>query len=358
MNILFFAGRVIYGGGEKVKNWLARKLIESGHKVIYASANPNDDFISKLKAVGLFNKVIIDKYPSQIKKSKPLLYMSAIKELYNRNQVDVLIYFGGSLIEQLVARSCGVKVILSERCEPASRPILGQILKQVQYRFADGYVFQTPEASMCYGKRANRLSIVIPNPIMDKLPEPLFDNTRKEIVTVGRLSHEKNQMMLIDAFAEFHKLYPDYKLIIYGSGPLEKNLRKSIDDYKISDAATIVKGKQNISELINGAELFVLPSNTEGMPNALIEAMSMGIQSISTNCPIYGPKMLINHGENGYLVPVRDTNALLDQMKYAVEHTEQANIIRNNAVKIRESLDEKKIARLWIEYIKKIVTTS
>ena len=355
MNILFFSERIIYGGGEKVRNWLAGKLKESGHNVIYASPNPNNKFYNDLEKVGLKGRVIVDKYPFHIKKSHPIKYKTEIKNLYQRNEVDLLIYFGGSLIEQVIARSCGVKVLLSERCEPASRPIAGQILKQIQYRFADGYVFQTPEAALCYGKRAKALSVVIPNPIIDKLPVPILTNLRKEIVTVGRLSKEKNQLMLIDAFAKFHNKYSEYKLIIYGSGPLEKDLNEAIIERHISECAQIIKGKHNISELINGAELFVLPSNTEGMPNALIEAMSVGIQCISTNCPIYGPKMLVEHGVNGYLTPIKNADALYDMMCHAIENKEQANLIRKNAVQIRERLDESKIAKRWIEYIEKLV---
>lgn len=355
MKILFFAGRIIYGGGEKVRNWLANQLIEAGHQVYYASPRIDEKFNEEMQRVGLAEKVTTIEFPFHIKKKQPIQYAKAIKALYVNNQIDLLIIFGGSLVEQLIARKNGVKILLSERCEPASRPILSQILKQIQYRVADGYVFQTPEAAACYGKRAVKISKVIPNPIIDKLGEPQFDNLRKEVVSVGRLSKEKNQKDLITAFSAFHKSHPEYILKLYGSGPLKDSLLNQIVELGLCNCVEIISGKTNISELIKGAELFVLNSNTEGMPNALIEAMSMGVLSISTDCPIYGPRMLVEHGVNAYLTPLRDPVKLAELMSLALEDSSMADSIRHEAVKIRERLEAGKIFTQWRTYIEGIV---
>ena len=351
MNILFFAGRIIYGGGEKVRNWLAKELAQKGHNVIYASPKIDN---KSLEQVGLYKVVNHIEYPFRIKKKHPFEYSKVIEKLYKDHQVDLLIIFGGSLVEQIIARRCGVKILLSERCEPASRPILSQILKQIQYKVADGYVFQTPEAAACYGKRASKIGAIIPNPIIDSLSNPQFDNLRKEVVSVGRLSPEKNHKGLISAFSIFHKSHPDYKLIIYGSGPLKDELIKLSVDKGISDFVEIICGKTNISELIKGAELFVLNSNTEGMPNALIEAMSMGILSISTDCPIYGPRMLVKHGVNAYLTPVGQTESLANLMNYAIDNKELGDRIRQNSVHIRERLNKDRIFSHWEKYIESL----
>lgn len=354
MNIFFFAGRIIYGGGEKVRNWLVKKLVQKGHHVIYASSKTDNTYKASLKKVGLDEVVTAVEYPFHIKKKRPIEYSKAIEKLYKDHQVDLLIIFGGSLVEQMIARKCGIKILLSERCEPASRPILSQILKQIQYKVADGYVFQTPEAAACYGKRASRIGTIIPNPIIDNLSDPQFDNLRKEVVSVGRLSPEKNHRGLIDAFSIFHKSHPDYKLKIYGSGPLKGELIKLTVNKGISEFVEIISGKTNITELIKGAELFVLNSNTEGMPNALIEAMSMGVLSISTDCPIYGPRMLVKHGVNAYLTPVGQVESLANMMNYAIDNKELGNEIRHNSIHIREELNEDNIFSRWEKYIERI----
>ena len=352
MNILFFSGKIIYGGGEKVRNWLANRLIGSGHIVYYATPTINDDYIKDLEKVSLLNKVKIIEYPFDKKNKSPFFYYRSITSLFKSNKIDLLIIFGGSLVEQVIAKRNGVKILLSERCDPASRPILSRILKQIQYRIADGYVFQTPEASLCYCKRAKKISTVIPNPIIDHLDEPQYKEYRNEIVTVGRLSPEKNQELLIDAFYLVHKKEPKYKLVIYGSGPLKEKLCSKIESLHLQDSVSIVSGKNNISELIVGSELFVLPSNTEGMPNALIEAMSVGLLCISADCPIYGPRMLVRNGENGFLFPIKDKTALYNTMLNAINlNSSEKEKIRKSATDIRETLQEDKIFDRWNEYI-------
>ena len=355
MNFLFFSGRIIYGGGEKVHAWLVKALFAAGHSITYMTPEGTSDIGDKLQLVGLRDMVSVVYYARQYKKKNILKYIKSLNDVFTKNKIDFFVIFGGSLIEQMVARKHGVKVVLSERCDPHSRSIPSQILKQIQYRNADGYVFQTPDAAKCYGKRASKLGAVIPNPIIDKLPDPQLDSLRKEIVSVGRLSDEKNQQLLIDAFESFHIVHPEYKLLIYGSGPLERKLQASIQAKCLTDKVEIIKGKRNIPELINGAALFVLSSNTEGMPNALIESMSMGLMSISTDCPIYGPRMLIEHGVNGYLVPINDIEALYEQMCYAIEHEDQARDIRNNALLIRDRLSSQVIAEKWIQYFERII---
>ena len=334
-----------------MRNWLSRELVKAGHHVVYASPKLDDDYYSAIDKSGLKDVVDVLEYPFHLKKRRPVRYWKAISNLFKEKKIDLLIIFGGSLVEQVIARLLGIKILLSERCDPASRPFLSRVLKQIQYRVADGYVFQTPEASHCYGRRAHKLSIVIPNPIIDILPEPQFDNLRKEIVTVGRLSPEKNQKVLIEAFELLHRSYPDYKLIIYGSGPLQDTLASQIDLLRLNDVVDIIGGRTNISELIKGAELFVLPSNTEGMPNALIEAMSMGLLCISTDCPIYGPRLLVEDGINAFLVPVGDVDALSERMIQAIKFREQFNQVRKKAIEIRSRLAPEKIANRWLAYI-------
>ena len=355
MRVLFFATRLIYGGGEKVRNWLASQLYENGHEVIYVTSRYDNSYINELKQVSLYGKVKVITYPYKLKKKNPIAFCKFVKNIYINNNVDLLIYFGGSLVEQLSAKYMGIKIIVSERCDPKSRDFMSRVLKRIQYTISDGYVFQTPEAAKYYGRRAQRLGVVIPNPIIDNLPDPILEDLRKEIVTVGRLSHEKNQTMLINAFSNFVKDNPNYKLIIYGKGQLESNIRSYIISKNLQDKVNLISDQYNIVNCIRGAELFVLPSNTEGMPNALIEAMSIGLLCISTDCPIYGPRMLIENGVNGFLTPVGDEEQLSELMKRLIKSSEDYNFVRQNALKIKSTLNPSVILKKWINYIDVIV---
>lgn len=355
MKYLLFADRLSYGGGEKVRNWLATQLAKAGDTVFYATSNLTEDYQMQLKTLGLDDYIHIVQYDFSLKKRKPLSYFSSICKLYTENKIDAIVYFGGSLIEQLAARKTGVKIFLSERFYNGFRSFPSRILKHIQYRIADGYVFQTPEAAKTYGKRAERIGTVIPNPIIDDLPDPIFDNIRKEIVTAGRLSHQKDHNTLIEAFSIFHKQHSEYSLIIYGSGELKEELEAKIANLNLTPYVSIISGKTNISELERGAELFVLSSIAEGMPNALIEAMSVGVQCISTDCPAYGSRLLVSNGVNGYLVPVGDINRMAEMMCYAIEHPNEADSIRKNALKIRETLNPDMIFNRWHEYFETIM---
>ena len=334
-------------------NWLADRLINNGDSVYFATPKRDNDYIEKLEKVGLLDRVSIVEYPFAIKYKNPLKYFKSWKRIYQENNIDLLLIFGGSLWEQWVAMRNNVKIVLSERWFPNARPFASRVLKQLQYWFADGYVFQTEEASRCYSLKARKRCVIIPNPIIDKLPLPL-PIERKEVVTVGRLSPEKNQQLVIKAFSRFVQTNPEHKLLIYGSGPLKESLISLIYELKLNESVNIIEGKRNISELINGADLFVLPSNVEGMPNALIEAMAMGITSVSTDCPAYGSRMLISDGENGYLTPLDDVEELAAVMNKAVSEPDRDRIKRNS-LKIRETLDTNIIANKWLAYFKKVV---
>ena len=354
MNILFFATKISYGGGEKVRNWLVKQLYNAGHSVYYVTGKDDETYHNELKKVGLDGMVNVIEHDRSIKYRHFLRYVNNLKRIYSENHIDLLIIFGGSLVEQLVARRCGLKIILSERFFNGFRPFPSRVLKHLQYRIADGYVFQTPEASKMYNRRATKIGTVIANPIIDQLPDPIFDNLRNEIVNTGRLCDQKDQATLIRAFSLFRKTHTDYRLIIYGSGEYKERLQTLIDELGLSDCAQIISGLTDISQRINGASMFVLSSKAEGMPNALIEAMSMGVLSISTDCPAYGSRMLIENNKNAVLVPIGDVERMAEEMTRLIDDAPLADMIRHNAVAIRERLNPKKTAKAWVEYINAI----
>ena len=355
MNILFLTTRIIYGGGEKVMNWLAKELSRQGHSLFYANPGIIDSYNQDAEKIGISQFVTIVEYNHAIKKKKPFTFIKTFRNIFQSNQINVLIIFGGSLVEQLIARSLGVKVVLAERCNPSFRPFLSRILKPIQFLYADGYVFQTEEQGLYYGKSIREKGTVILNPIIDELPDPIFNNTKKEIVTVGRLSKEKNQKAIIRVFGRIADRYPAYKLVIYGDGPLKEELNQLAVNLGVADKIVIVSGVNDIINHINGADVFILNSFNEGMPNTLIEAMSVGLVCISSDCPIYGPRCLIQNGVNGYLIPVDDEEKLETALVNVVSNMEDMDRIRKNAVGIRERLNAQIIFDQWNNYLTETV---
>ena len=107
--------------------------------------------------------------------------------------------------------------------------------------------------------------------------------SRHEIVNVGRLIEQKNQKLLIEAFGKALPRIPDYVLIIYGDGYLREKLGKQIQDSGLTGKVKLVGFVHDLENRIYDSALFVLSSDFEGMPpNALLEAMALGLPVIST----------------------------------------------------------------------------
>ena len=129
---------------------------------------------------------------------------------------------------------------------------------------------------------------------------------------MGRLAEQKNHRMLIRSFAAFHKQFPAYTLSIYGEGELQETLEKQIRDAGLEDCVFLEGNHTDIHHQIRDAEIFVLSSNFEGLSNALLECMTMGIACISTRCE--GSTDVIRDGENGLLTGIGDEEGLTEAL--------------------------------------------
>lgn len=290
---------------------------------------------------------------------KFLIYLQ-VRKTVKKVQPDVVLAMPEEIGIYAIPSLLGLRIpiVISERNNPWIMPWkkVTRLFRKIFYPLADGFIFQTEQAASFFSKRIQRKSIILPNPIdVSILPKPILLNRRKEIVSVGRLEKQKNFPLLIHAFSKFLLKHPDYKLIIYGDGSLRSDLHK-LAEQMLPEGTYELPGKSNqILNKINGASMFVLSSDYEGMPNVLIEAMSLGIPVISTNCPSGGPKSLINDGYNGILVPVNDEKSLTEAMIKIASNNELSSKLSENAIKIRNSLDINIVAINWLDYLTKIV---
>lgn len=161
--------------------------------------------------------------------------------------------------------------------------------------------------------------------------------------------------MLLDAFSIISKRYPDYQLVIYGEGPQKEILVNKAEKLKIADQVYFPGYVKNLREKILESHIFVLTSNYEGMPNVLMEAMSLGKPVISTDCAIGGPKFLIENGQNGLLVPTNHSNKLVEALEKIIDDAEFAKKLGENAFNINDRLAPDKIYSIWEKYIEEIV---
>ena len=184
-----------------------------------------------------------------------------------------------------------------------------------------------------------------------ELPQIFIGERTKRIVAVGRLIPAKNYPLLINAFELFCQKHTSYVLEIYGDG-VEKEKIQHLVNKSICKEKIFMQGAcQNVLERIRDAELYVLSSDLEGMPNALIEAMALGLACVATDCPSGGPADLIKHKSDGILVPVNNPQVMSEAMSFLVENIEERKEISCNATKIRKRLDIKYIGNEWMRFI-------
>lgn len=347
--IVAFVSQSLAGGGqERVTANLANSLSDDPNisvVVITATKSDNEYILSeKVKRYSILeNKLLSD--------SKKL------RAILNTNDVDVVIGMGiyANFLCCMSNFFLKTRVIISERNDPAHDrlSLKSKIFRFVFYRFADGYIFQTEGARAFYSKKIQEKGVIIPNPLKEDIPYK-SNVCNKEIVAVGRLSPQKNYSNLINAFAEISKRHPEYVLRIFGTGELEENLKNLCRELKISDKVVFEGFCTDVHEKIKDSDIFVLSSDFEGMPNSLMEAMAMGFPVISTDCPSGGPKSLIKNEENGLLIPVNDSNQLVDALNYLIEDESFKKKIGKNAIIIRNLYSQDNISKL----IKKILTSN
>lgn len=284
--------------------------------------------------------------------------ISGLRKVILQSQADTLLVMGTPLCMFAVPACAGLKirVVVSERNDP--RHFLGKSTTKIISRFlmkgADDFVFQTEDAKAYYAKSLRGRGTVIFNPLLtERLPDVYIGPRRKEIVTMGRLVPQKNQKMLIRAFAGLAKDYPEHSLTIYGDGPLKEELQSLAVQTGLGDRIQFPGNKTDVLEKIRDAAMFVMSSDFEGMPNALIEAMAIGMPCVCTDCPCGGPRELILPGKNGVLVPVDDANAMEQAMRELLANAESAAQLGREAVAIRERLHVDRIGRQWMKYLSK-----
>ena len=251
----------------------------------------------------------------------------------------------------------GVPVVVSERNDPRRHPEsrVKRLLRRLVYPFAAGFIFQTQQAADYFPKRIRARGVVLDNPLdVSRLPAPNPHGRERTVVGAGRLAAQKNFPLLLVAFARFFETHPDWRLIVYGEGTERDALTKQAASLLPANAFDFPGQTTQLPHALAQCGMFVLSSDFEGMPNALIEAMAVGAPCVATNCPAGGCAALITDGENGLLTPVGDARALSAAMGRIADDDALAARLGENAVAVRDRLDERAICQKWRRYLDKI----
>lgn len=343
VRIFFFIGSMFGGGAERVISILANHYAGKGWNVeivLLLNNRVEYELNPKIKIIDLTQK------KKSYVKSLPF-WLYQIRKYVKETKPDRIVSFIGR-INILVLTACmglNVPIIVSERNDPKldGRGKFVRWYCNWCYRKAKSIIFQTQYAQSCFSRQLEEKSFIIPNPIHVSV-EPL-EPEGYEIVTAGRLMPQKNHAMLINAFSKVKEVYPQASLKIYGDGALKGSLQNQIDSMGLQDSAKLCGNVKNLHARIVGKAIFVLTSEFEGLSNALLEAMMLGLPCISTDYS--GVDEIIEDGVNGIIVPKNDIDKLAKEIIYLLKEKSVRQEIANNARKKIRKFKMDSVIKIW-----------
>ncbi len=280
------------------------------------------------------------------------------KKLKAEPDTTVVVFLQPSIpIVLLAARGLPNRIIISERGDPKRlmKKRYGYKFVEKYYNRADAVVFQTEDAKNTYPANISEKGAVIFNPINDKLPAAYHGERNKKITTFCRISRSKNLPMLIEAFAKVNNVFPEYRLCIIGTtsnkddeDALDKT-KAMIEKHNLNDFVEFLPFSSNVHQEIIEDALYVNSSDHEGMSNAMLEAMAIGMPVVCTDCPIGGARAVIRNGENGMLAKVGDSEDFAKAIISVLSDKALSDSLSLNGAKIRDELSLENISKKWME---------
>ncbi len=357
MKVFFFVKKLGDGGAERVVANLASSLSSMGHDcaIINAYQTPYDYPVEQ-EVRRFFLEEMDLKNDSFVKRN--IRRLKGLRRVLKEEKPDLLISFMAESNYRAVvaAAGLGIKTIISVRNDPEMeyKGHLGHFLAKNLLTKADGCVFQTPDALSWFPKEFGEKSVVIPNVVREdffSLPREIKPFT---ITACGRLTEQKDYPTLLKAFSLVHESFKESKLKIYGMGEEEKSLKKEAEVLGIKDSIVFGGHIKDVGSVLSKTQVYVLSSLYEGLPNSLMEALAAGVPSVSTDCPCGGPRMLIENGKNGILVPVGGVEELAEAIKELLRDPQRAEEMGQEARKRAKEYRTEPIVKRWEEYAKKV----
>lgn len=337
MKILFLVSSMGGGGAERVAALLCNAWVDQGEEVVLMPTFSGRGDIS----YKLDRRVQVQFLSDRVQgRRNRLLRLWALRRVYRSLRPDVVVSFltDVNVAALLAGVATKVPIIVSERTyPPLLSPPTGRVmsfLRRLFYRRAACVVVQTGDTASWVQRECGVCRIaVIPNPVSAPAPAPASGelgeatSDRKMILAVGRLIASKRFELLQQSFAHLAGDFPDWDLCILGDGPLHETLDQTARKLELG-ARMILPGFSRLAgDWYASADIYVLTSSYEGMPNTLIEAMAHGVAPIAFDI-MTGPRDVLQGGALGLLLPddrhvERLTEALRDLM---TDHDRRASL--------------------------------
>lgn len=361
MNFALIISSLNSGGAERVLSELANIWVSNGHQIslVTFATKATVPFYSLDPKIHLFQLDQTHMECSLLMRLKNSFarILSLRRTIQKLNPDVVLSFVDVTNITTLIATiALKIPVLVSERTHPGyyKLPKFYQKIRQIFYPNAACVVVQTNLVLDYFNKNGFRnlnLKIIpnaVPKPILSKpvISPPV---KIKNIVSVGRLCLFKGFDTLIQAFYQLLSVHPHLILTIYGEGNERLNLEKLIHSLGLQDKVCLPGVTQNIQDALINADLFIFPSRYEGFPNALCEAMAVGLPVIASDCS--GNIDIVRDGIDGRLFPIGDIQTLTQITLELLEDDLQRQRLAEHAKEICNRFEPDRIFKLWDQAI-------
>ena len=350
--ILFIAPCLRSGGAERVMVLLANELVKKDKKVRFAFT------MDTVQAYTLDEKIDIIINDGNRSPLGQIIFLRTLLKAYKYS--TFISFFTYQNIYTLIANSfLGRKIVVSERNDPA-KTVYGKksmiFLRNIFYNFASKIVFQTQEAMEYFSMSIQKRGCIICNPLNSELCKIYEGEKEKRIVAVARLNKQKNLPMMLKGVSTILKKYKEYVFELYGeSDPRAESIKPQLEelvfDLEICNQVKFMGFQSDVTDKISKAALYINSSDYEGISNAMLEAIALGIPCVCTDCPVGGARMFIRDGINGYLVSVGDEKGFELAIEKVLVNKDIYASSRKEGKNLRERLSVDKIIGQWLDIL-------
>ncbi len=351
LKLLFILANLNSGGAERVMSLLANQFVENGYEVEFVFLKKNIRFYPLDQRVDV---IVAEKECGSGSLIKKLLWM---RKYIGNNKPDAVFAFRIAIYSVTLLTLLGVKVpvIASERNDPRFYSLAWKAIQAALLPLANHFVVQTQQIKDYFPIYIQKKTDIIFNPVSEKVYSLPNVPKEKRIISVGRLHSQKNQKMMIEAFARISQQFPEWKLVIYGEGPERDSLESLVSSFKyqVSSRISLPGRSENIIDELNKSEIFAFSSDFEGMSNAMVEAFCVGLPIITTK--VSGTEDIIIDGKNGFLLKRND----IDSMEKAMRKLMSDEKLRREMGEYNKSkanlFEIEHISKQWENVLKKVV---
>ena len=305
------------GGAERVVSVWASELAENGYDVSVLVTGRVENEYSLSDKVRLYTVAPTFEDYQALSRTEQ---WKRRRRVFKQERPDYLISFLPyiQIWSLFTAWGLGIKRLETVRISPWHAAITANRVKRLLwmqcFKTSAKTILQSHDQKAYFPPKVQEKCVVIPNPIANSYVEHYKTDISAHVaqfIAAGRISRQKNYPMMIRAFAEACQVYPNLQLNIYGAedGSNADELQSAVTQWGMDDCIHFRGRTTQLGQAYRESDVYLLSSDYEGMPNALMEAMASGLICIATDCPT-GPRDLIDDGVNGFLVPVGDIQAL------------------------------------------------